>query len=266
MLHRSRLFDVTRKVCVVTGGGQGIGYMIAQAFIENGAKVYIGSRKGTVLESAAHELNEIGPGVCIPIEADLGSHKGCEAFANAIKKFEPKLDVLVNNSGCTWGAPLEAYPDAAWDKVMALNVKSVFQLTVACLPLLESAGTLENPSRVINIGSVTGINANAGLYPEMYAYSTSKAAVHHLTQSLASKLTGRGITVNAIACGAFATRMMRQTLDDHGEAITNSSPLHRIGKSTDIAGTVLYLSSDAGSWVSGAVIPLEGGALVASKE
>eukprot|EP00759_Apiculatamorpha_spiralis_P002720 PhF_6_TR11177/c0_g1_i1/m.18013 len=261
MLRASRLFDVSGKVCVVTGGGRGIGKMITKGLVQNGANVYIVSRKPETLESTAKELNAVGPGVVHPFPADLGSQKGINAFVQELAKKEKALHVLVNNSGCTWGAPLESYPDEAWDKVMSLNVKSVFQMTVAALPLLEKGGSLENPSRVINIGSVTGIQPLADRFPEMYAYTTSKAALHHLTQSLASKITSRGITVNAIACGAFETHMMKQTLADHGEAITNSSPLQRIGKESDIAGAVLFLASEAGSWVSGTILPLEGGSL-----
>ena len=261
-LHRSKLFDVAGKTALVTGGGKGIGKMISQALVQNGANVYICSRKESLLTATASELNTLGPGRCFPLAGDLSTLAGIQGLTTQLKAREKHLHILVNNSGCTWGAPLESYPDQAWDKVMTLNVKSVFQLTVEALPLLEAAGTLRDPARVINIGSVTGLAANAGLWPEMYAYTTSKAAVHHLTQSLASKLTARGITVNAVACGAFATQMMAQTLAERGEVIANASPLGRIGEPSDIAGAVLFLASQAGSWMSGTVIPLEGGSLV----
>jgi NAD(P)-dependent dehydrogenase (short-subunit alcohol dehydrogenase family) len=164
--------------------------------------------------------------------------------------------VLVNNAGATWGEPLEQFPASAWDKVLTLNLKAPFFLTRACLPLLEAAGTPDDPARVINVGSIDGLRV-PGL--PSYSYSASKAGVHHLTKVLASELGRRHITVNSVAPGPFESKMMAATLQQYGDAIAASSPLGRIGRPDDMAGTAVYLSSRAAAYVTGAVIPVDGG-------
>jgi NAD(P)-dependent dehydrogenase (short-subunit alcohol dehydrogenase family) len=247
------LFSVAGKVALVTGGSRGIGLMIARGYVEAGAKVYISSRKAEVCEQVARELS--ARGMCVALPADCSTEAGCRGLAAALAAREPALHVLVNNAGANWGAPLAEYPDAAWDKVLALNVKAVFHLTRACLPLLEAAATPGDPARVINIGSIDGLQAPV---LETYAYSASKAAVHHLTRVLAHRLAPR-ITVNAVAPGPFESKMMAETLRKFRDAIVASCPLGRIGEPEDMAGVAIYLASRAGAYLTGAVIPVDGG-------
>ncbi len=248
------LFDIAGKTALVTGGSRGIGLMIARGYVEAGAKVYISSRKAEVCDEVAAELSNIG--ACIAIPADLAQSDECERLAAEVARREPRLDILVNNAGATWGAPLADYPGEAWDKVMNLNAKSPFLLTRALVPLLEAAGTPDDPARVINIGSIDGIQVPL---LETYAYSTSKAAIHQLTRHLARQLGPRNITVNAIAPGPFESKMMAATLRDFGDSIARSSPLGRIGRPDDMAGVSIYLASRAGAYVTGAIIPVDGG-------
>ena len=248
------LFDISGKSALVTGGSRGIGLMIARGFVEAGARVYISSRKAEVCDEVARELSEIG--TCVSIPADLAREDECNRLAAAVTAVEPRLNVLVNNAGATWGAPLADFPADAWDKVMNLNAKSPFLLTRALVPALEAAGTPDDPARVINIGSIDGIQVPI---LETYAYSTSKAALHQLTRHLARQLGPRNITVNAVAPGPFESKMMAATLRDFGDSIARSSPLGRIGRPDDMAGVAIYLASRAGAYVTGAIIPVDGG-------
>ena len=249
-----RLFSIAGKTALVTGGSRGIGLMIARGYAEAGATVYISSRKREVCDQVAAELS--AQGTCISIPADLSTEAGVNGLAEAVATREPALHILVNNAGANWGAPIAEYPDAAWDKVLALNVKSVFHLTRACLPLLEKAARSDDPARVINIGSVDGLSVPAW---ETYAYSSSKAAVHHLTRVLANQLAPRGITVNAVAPGPFESKMMAETLNRFHDEIVAACPLGRIGEPADMAGVAIYLASRAGAYLTGTVIPVDGG-------
>jgi NAD(P)-dependent dehydrogenase (short-subunit alcohol dehydrogenase family) len=248
------LFDIAGKSALVTGGSRGIGLMIARGYVEAGARVYISSRKAEVCDEVAEELGKLG--TCISLPADLSREDEIERLAAEVTEREPKLGILVNNAGATWGAPLAEYPGDAWDKVMTLNAKSPFLLTRALVPVLEAAGTPDDPARVINIGSIDGIQVPI---LETYAYSTSKAAIHQLTRHLARQLGPRNITVNAVAPGPFESKMMAATLRDFGDSIARSSPLGRIGRPDDMAGVAIYLASRAGAYVTGAVIPVDGG-------
>ena len=250
------LFSVAGKTALVTGGSRGIGLMIARGFVEAGARVYISSRKAEVCDRVAAEL--AGAGTCMSLPADLSTEAGARALADALAAREEKLDVLVNNAGANWGAPLAEYPDSAWDKVLALNVKSVFHLSRLLLPLLEQAVRPGDPARIINIGSIDGLHVPV---LETYAYSASKAAVHHLTRVLARRLAPR-ITVNAVAPGPFESKMMAETLQRFRDAIVGSCPLGRIGEPEDMAGVAIYLASRAGAYVTGVVIPVDGGITV----
>eukprot|EP01116_Phalansterium_solitarium_P005916 TRINITY_DN1819_c0_g1_i1.p1 TRINITY_DN1819_c0_g1~~TRINITY_DN1819_c0_g1_i1.p1 ORF type:complete len:266 (+),score=29.17 TRINITY_DN1819_c0_g1_i1:231-1028(+) len=227
-------------------------------FVENGANVILSSRDSKVVTEAASALSKLGPGSCRAIPANLARDEECKRVAEEISRLEGRLDVLVNNAGANWGAPLDSYPDDAWDKVLALNVKSVFHLTKHCTSLLAASST---GGRVINLGSIDGLRVPQ---LETYAYSASKAAVHHLTRTLANKLADKNITVNAIAAGAFETKMMAATLDQFRDIIVASIPLGRTGRTTDIAGTCLYFASRAGAWTTGTVLVCDGGAMVRS--
>lgn len=247
------LFDVNGKVVLVTGGSRGIGEMIARGFVEAGAKVYISSRKAAACDTLAKELSEHG--TCTALPADLSTEAECQRLASEIASREEHLDVLVNNAGATWGAPMAEYDEAAWERVLALNVKGVFHLTKFLRPLLEANGTAQNPSRVINIGSIDGLHVPV---LETYAYSASKAAVHQLTRHLAKAMAPR-VTVNAIAPGPFESKMMRATLGAFGDAIAEGAPMKRIGKPSDMAGAAIFLASPAASYITGVILPVNGG-------
>ena len=248
------LFDLSGKTAVVTGGTRGIGLMIARGLLEAGARVYISSRKADGCAAAESELSKYGP--VTAIAANLSTEAECLRLAGEIGGREQALNVLVNNAGATWGAPLEEFPAAAWDKVVDLNLKAPFFLTRAFLPLLAAAGTHDDPARVINIGSIDGLHV-----PSLptYAYSASKAGLHHMTRVLARELGPRAITVNAVAPGPFESKMMAATLEAFGDEIAKGAPLRRIGRPDDMAGVAVYLASRAGAYVTGAVIPVDGG-------
>jgi NAD(P)-dependent dehydrogenase (short-subunit alcohol dehydrogenase family) len=206
-----------------------------------------------VCDEVAAELSERG--TCIAIPADLSSEEECRRLANDISERENSLDILVNNAGATWGVPLAEHDEKSFERVMALNVKAVFHLTKYLTPLLQAAGNPEEPARVINIGSIDGLQVPT---METYSYSASKAAVHQLTRHLAKRLAPT-VTVNAIAPGPFESKMMASTLAAFGDEIAASAPLRRIGRPSDMAGTAIFLSSRAGSYLTGAIIPVDGG-------
>lgn len=255
----SDLFDVSGKVAVVTGGSRGIGLMAAAGLVDAGVKVYISSRKAEVCDEVAAALNERGPGSAVSVPADLSTSEGVAELASTVADAEDALHILVNNAGASWGEPLESYPRSAFDKLWAINVQGVFELTRALHPQLRAAATDDDPARVINVGSINGIEPPT---IETYAYSSTKAAVHMLTQHLSWRLAGERITVNAIAPGPFPSKMMAFVLDDPDgrAAVASSIPLGRVGVPADIAGAVIYLSSRAGAYLSGAIIPIDGGA------
>jgi NAD(P)-dependent dehydrogenase (short-subunit alcohol dehydrogenase family) len=250
------LFSVKGKTAVVTGGSRGIGLMIARGLLEAGAEVVISSRKADQLEATAAELSELG--ACVAIPADLSSQEGAVALGEAVRERFDRLDILVNNAGASWGEPIDGYPDKAWDRVLDTNVRGVFQLTVATLDLLRAAAAADGPARVINIGSVDGLNPPL---METYAYSASKAAVHQLTRHLAKRLAAEQITVNAIAPGPFPSKMMAFMLDDPDARalVEQQIPLGRVGEPDDVAGLTIFLASRAGEYLTGTVIPLDGG-------
>jgi NAD(P)-dependent dehydrogenase (short-subunit alcohol dehydrogenase family) len=255
----SKLFDIGGKTALVTGGSRGIGLMIARGFVEAGVKTYISSRKADACEKAAAALSKIG--TCVPLAHDLGSTAEVHKLADEIKAREPKLDILVNNAGAAWAEPLEKYSEGGWDKVVDLNLKAIFTLTQALLPVLRKAGTADDPARVINIGSIDGILSP---HLESYAYSASKAAVHHLTRQLAKHLAPDRINVNAIAPGPFDTKMLAPVLAVARAEMEASVPRGRIGQDDDMIGAAIFFASKASSYVTGSVLPVDGGIVAAA--
>ncbi|MFZ6003663.1 MAG: SDR family oxidoreductase [Actinomycetota bacterium] len=252
-MSASELFDIAGKRAVVTGGGSGIGTMIARGFVEAGVSVIIASRKEASLKEVTDELSQLGE--CSYVVADLATEEGCRSLGEAVAAKWDSLDILVNNAGATWGAPLAEQDTKSWARVLDVNVEGVFHTTKFLLPLLQAAGTAEEPARVINIGSVDGIQVPS---LETYSYSSSKAAVHQLTRHLAKHLAPE-VTVNAIAPGPFQSRMMRATLEAAGDHMAKMMPLKRIGRPEDMAGAAIFLSSRAGSFLTGTIIPVDGG-------
>jgi len=262
-LSIKELFSVAGKTVLVTGGSRGLGEMIAAGFLANGAKVYISSRKAQVCDATAALLSETSGGTCVSVPADLATLDGVDSLAAAIGDQEDHLDVLVNNAGASWGAPLDDFPENGWDKVMDTNVKGVFFLTQRLLPLLEAAATPGSPSRVINIGSIDGIRTPIF---DNFSYGPSKAAVHALTRQLAASLVKRNILVNAVAPGPFPTWMLSTGVGGGGDventdwdSVGERNPRGRIGTPADIAGTVLFLASRAGEFIVGDTIVCDGG-------
>jgi NAD(P)-dependent dehydrogenase (short-subunit alcohol dehydrogenase family) len=252
----SDLFDVSGKTALVTGGSRGIGLMIARGLVEAGARVIVSSRKSADVQAAAAELAALGE--CEAIPGDISTRDGALALAAATQERFPSLDILVNNAGAVWGAPLEEFPQDGWAKVIHTNVEGIFHLTVGLLPALRESAAAEDPARVINIGSIDGLRTPS---VENYSYSASKAAVHMLTRHLAKRLASEQITVNAIAPGPFESKMMAWALDDPQlrKGIEDEVPLGRIGRPDDAAGLTLFLASRAGAYLTGTVIPLDGG-------
>lgn len=256
------LFSLKGKVALVTGGTSGIGLMIATGFVKAGAKVYVASRKAGVCKQVANNLDKLAKdgGSCIGIAADLGKEGATKVLANEIAQREKRLDILVNNAGTTWGAALADYPDKAWKRIMTLNVQAMFELTRDCLPLLEAAASNERHAKVINLSSVAGMSSGS---MSAYAYGPSKAAVNQLTLMLAAEFARKRICVNAIAPGLFPSKMTDFIMpnDDAAQAVGKSIPLGRVGSAEDMQGLSLFLASRAGDYVTGAVIPIDGGEL-----
>ncbi len=258
MSYLDDLFSVKGKTALVTGGATGIGFMIATALIKGGANVMVASRKGAECEKAAAELNTLGGGRAEGFAGDVGSEAGINALVADVKSRTDKLHILMNNAGAAWGEPMATYPYKAWDKLLAVNLTAVFQVTRDLLPLLTAAASDEDPARVINTGSVMGTQP---VSEGNYAYTASKAAVHHLTRTLALELGSRRITVNAFAPGPFQSKMMAAFVgtEEKAKIAGEKIPLGRIGAPDDIAGATIYLTSRAGRHVTGAILPLDGG-------
>ncbi|MGI5454507.1 SDR family oxidoreductase [Streptomyces sp. CA-249302] len=248
------LFDLSGKYALVTGGTRGIGLMIARGLLQAGARVVISSRKADACAEAQHLLSEFGDVQAIP--ADLSRHDECRRLADLVTVDSERLDILVNNAGAMWREPLATFPDEAWDEVIDLNLKSPFWLVQALLPALRKAGTADDPARIINIGSIAAIHVADS---PNYSYAGSKAALHQLTRVLGRELGPQHVTVNAVAPGPFPSQMMASTLDAIGDMIAAKAPLRRLGRDDDMAGTAVFLASRAASYLTGAIIPVDGG-------
>jgi NAD(P)-dependent dehydrogenase (short-subunit alcohol dehydrogenase family) len=259
MSYLENLFSVAGKRALVTGGATGIGRMIADALVQGGASVMIASRKGEDCARVAGELNGMGAaGSAEGTTGDVSSEEGIAALVETVRGRMDALDILVNNAGLTWGEPFETFPYKAWSRVLGVNVTGLFHLTRELTPLLEKAASHDDPSRIINLGSVMGTQP---LADGAYSYTASKAAVHHLTRTLAIEFASRRITVNAFAPGPFQSKMtaFATNTDEKAAKVGKRVPLGRIGAPSDIAGATLYLCSKAGSYVTGAILPLDGG-------
>ncbi|TRW78562.1 SDR family oxidoreductase [Mycolicibacterium sp. 018/SC-01/001] len=251
---RTDLFDLSGKVALVTGGTSGIGTMIARGLLRAGARVIISSRRELACARTREALSDVGEVRAIP--ADLSRHDECRRLAELVTADGGRLDILVNNAGAMWREPLSTFPVEAWDTVLDLNLKAPFWLVQALLPALEKAGTADDPARIINIGSIAAIHVAQS---PNYSYASSKAALHQLTRVLARELGPRHVTVNAVAPGVFPSQMMDDTLETMGDTIRAATPLRRLGRDDDMAGVAVFLASTAGAFVTGAIVPVDGG-------
>jgi len=249
------LFGVAGKAVLVTGGSRGIGLAIAEGFVKSGARVYICSRDPASCNNAVEQLRPYGSIAAIP--CNVASTDGRRELVERLQRSESKLDVLINNAGSLWAAPLAEYPESGWDKVFDLNVKATFFLIQQLLPALEAAAKPEDPARIINVGSVNAISIPTH---ETYAYVSSKAALHQLTRHLASQLASRHVTANVLAPGLYPSKMQTATIERKGlEALVAPIPLKRMANDADVAGTAIFLASKAGAYLTGAVVPVDGG-------
>ena len=259
MAYLDELFSVAGKTALVTGAATGIGRMAATALASAGARVMIASRKGADCEKVAREIDGLGlPGSAEGFAGDVSTEEGVDALAAEVRARTPQLHILINNAGVSWGEPLETFPYKAWAKVLGVNVTGLFHLTRQLLPLLDAAASDDDPARIINLGSVMGTQA---LADDAYSYTASKAAVHHLTRTLALEFAARRITVNAFAPGPFQSRMtaFATATDEQAAKVGSHVPLGRIGAPSDIAAATLFLCGRGGSYVTGAILPLDGG-------
>jgi 2-deoxy-D-gluconate 3-dehydrogenase len=259
-MNTQDLFSLKGRVAVVTGGSRGIGKMIAEGFIAQGAKVYISARKSAACDETARELSAAG-GVCVSLPMDISTVEGAKALAAAMAAREPKVDILVNNAGAAWGSTFDEFPESGWDKVLDLNVKAPFFLTQAMAPALRAAGSAARPAKVINIASIDGIYLT---FRETYSYVTSKAGLIQLTRLMAARLVKDHIHVSAIAPGAFKSNMNRAARD-HEEETSKGIPCHRVGRPEDIAGAAIFLASRAGDYVIGSTLTVDGGVAFATQ-
>jgi NAD(P)-dependent dehydrogenase (short-subunit alcohol dehydrogenase family) len=251
-MDTTQLFSLKGRTALITGGSRGIGRMIAEGYLAQGARVYISARKAAACDQTAKELSAFGH--CVSLPADVSTVQGAQALVEAYAKHEGSLDILVNNAGAAWGAPYEDFPESGWDKVVDLNLKTPFFLTQALTPMLKKAAT-DHLAKVINIASIDGISVNP---QETYSYAASKAGLIQLTRRMALRLSRERIVVSAIAPGAFASDMNKDARD-HGDVVKERIPAGRIGVAEDMAGAAIYLASRAGDYVMGSTLVVDGG-------
>ena len=251
----SALFSLEGRTALITGGSRGIGRMMAEGFLRQGATVYISARKAAACDATAAELSALGLGRCVSLPADVSTAEGIQALVAAYNAREAALDILVNNAGAAWGAPFDEFPESGWDKVVDLNMKSPFFLTQALHGALKAGAASGRPAKVINVASIDGQSVNP---QETYSYAASKAGLIHLSKRLALRLIEDNIVVNAICPGAFASEMNRDARD-HGDAVAARIPARRVGVDDDMAGAAIYLASRAGDYVVGTTLTVDGG-------
>jgi len=252
-MDTTELFSLKGRAALVTGGSRGIGRMIAEGFLAQGARVYISARKADACDQTARELSAFGS--CVSLPADVSTAEGVQALVAAYAKHESTLDILVNNAGAAWGAPFDEFPESGWDKVVDLNLKAPFFLTQALTPMLRKAAASGHLAKVIHIASIDGVSVNP---QETYSYAASKAGLIHMTKRMALRLAPEGIAVSAIAPGAFASTMNKEARD-HAEETAARIPAGRIGTPEDMAGAAIYLASRAGDYVVGSTLVVDGG-------
>jgi NAD(P)-dependent dehydrogenase (short-subunit alcohol dehydrogenase family) len=256
-----KLFSVAGKTALVTGGSRGVGLMIARGLVDAGAKVYIASRTAEVCDQVAAELSaRPGEGACVSVPTDLSTEEGCAHLADAVAAREPRLDILVNNAGTPGPLARKDHTDAGWQETLAVNLVSVYHLTQLLLPLLKRASRPDDPARVVNVGSVTGVSAPRA---DAYAYPASKAGMHLLTAHMAKRFAPR-VTVNAMILGPFESKMTEKAMQLFRAKVAQTVPLLRIGRPDDVAGTTRFLCSRAGAYLTGALLPVDGGASTAA--
>ena len=255
-MNTTELFSLKGRVALVTGGSRGIGRMIARGLLCQGARVYITARKATACDETAKELSAFGN--CVSMPLDVSTKEGIAQLVKQLGEKEKHLDILVNNAGAAWGAPFNEFPEAGWDKVVDLNMKTPFFLTQAFAPMLRLAAK-QHMAKVINIASIDGLSVNPW---ETYSYAASKAGVIHPTKRMSLELIKDGICVNAIAPGAFASEMNREARD-HGDETAQTIPARRIGRDEDMAAAAIYLSSNASDYVVGHTLVVDGGVTLA---
>jgi NAD(P)-dependent dehydrogenase (short-subunit alcohol dehydrogenase family) len=246
------LFSLQGRTALITGGSRGIGRMIAEGFLAQGARVYISARKAAACDQTAQALSSQGH--CVSLPADVSTAEGVAGLVAAFSQHESQLDILVNNAGAAWGAPFDEFPENGWDKVVDLNLKTPFFLTQALMPQLRKAAA-QRPAKVINIASIDGISVNL---QETYSYAASKAGLIQLTRRMALRLIQDNIVVSAIAPGAFASDMNKDARD-HADAVAARVPAGRVGDDADMAGAAIYLASRAGDYVVGSTLVVDGG-------
>jgi NAD(P)-dependent dehydrogenase (short-subunit alcohol dehydrogenase family) len=255
-MDTTAMFSLAGRSALVTGGSRGIGRMIAEGLLRQGARVYISARKADACNKTAKDLSAIGP--CVSLPADVSTTEGISELVAAYEGHEKSLDILVNNAGAAWASSFDDFPESGWDKVMDLNVKAPFFLTQALKPMLLEGTKAGHLAKVINIASIDGLSLNP---LETYSYHASKAGIVHLTKRMAVRLVQEGIVVSAIAPGAFASNMNKEARDN-AEEVKGHIPSGRIGEPEDMAGAAIYLASRAGDYVVGTTLTVDGGVTI----
>ena len=253
-----KLFDLSGRSAIVTGGSRGLGLQIAEALGEMGARVALTSRKQDELDAAVAHLARQG----IQAQAwacDVGKREAIAPFADEVLKKFGKVEILVNNAGATWGAPAEDHPVEAWDKLVSVNMTGAFLLSQR---IAKRSMIPAKYGRIVNVASVAGLYASDPAIVRTVAYNATKHGVVGLTRQLAAEWGEHGITVNAICPGFFPSKMTRATLNTGGEAIRKTTPTRRLGGPEDLKGLAVLLASDAGQHITGEAISVDGGAML----